>query len=84
MKRFLLHRFAGAAIVLLGVSVITFVLARVIPSNAAAMYIGPKARPEDIARVAHQLGLDQPLPIQYLTYVRDVLSGDWGTARKSG
>lgn len=65
---------------LLGVSVITFVLARVIPSNAAAMYIGPKARPEDIERVARQLGLDQPLPVQYLTYMRDVLTGDWGTS----
>ena len=80
MKRFLLRRFAGAAVVLLGVSLITFVLARVIPSNAAAMYIGPKARPDDIARVAHQLGLDQPLPIQYLAYLRAVLAGDWGTS----
>jgi peptide/nickel transport system permease protein len=80
VKRFLVNRLAGAAIVLLGVSVITFVLARIIPSNAAAMYIGPKARPEDIARVTHQLGLDQPLPVQYLTYVRDVLVGDWGTS----
>lgn len=80
MKRFLLNRFAGSAIVLLGVSVITFTLARVIPSNAAALYIGPRARPDDIARVAHQLGLDQPLPIQYLTYMRDMLTGDWGTS----
>lgn len=80
MKRFLLNRFAGSAIVLLGVSVITFTLARVIPSNPAALYIGPRARPDDIERVTRQLGLDQPLPIQYLTYMRDMLTGDWGTS----
>jgi ABC-type dipeptide/oligopeptide/nickel transport system permease component len=45
VKRFLLDRFAGSLIVLLGVSVITFALARLIPSNAAALYIGPRARP---------------------------------------
>jgi peptide/nickel transport system permease protein len=58
--------------------VLTFVLARVVPSNAAATYIGPRARPADIARVAHELGLDRPLPIQYLTYMRQMLTGDWG------
>ena len=78
MTRFLLRRLAGSAIVLLGLSVITFALARVVPSNPAAVYIGPKARPEDIERVARELGLDQPLPIQYLTYMRDMLTGDWG------
>ena len=50
------------------------------PSNPAAIYIGPKARPDDIARVTAQLGLDQPLPVQYLTYMRDMLTGDWGTS----
>lgn len=80
MTRFLIRRLAGSVVVLLGVSIITFILARVVPSNAAAMYIGPKARPDDIARVTHQLGLDQPLPVQYLTYMRDLLRGDWGTS----
>ncbi len=80
MIRFIVRRLAGSAAVLLGLSLITFALARLVPSNPAAVYIGPKARPEEIARVAHQLGLDQPLPVQYLTYMRDVLTGDWGTS----
>ncbi len=80
MKRFLASRLAGSVLVIVGVSLITFVLARVIPSNAAAMYIGPKAQPADIERVTRQLGLDQPLPVQYLTYVGDLLTGDWGTS----
>jgi ABC-type dipeptide/oligopeptide/nickel transport system permease component len=80
MTRFILRRLAGSAAVLLSLSAITFALARMVPSNAAAMYIGPKARPEDIARVAKELGLDRPLPIQYLTYMRDMLTGNWGTS----
>ncbi len=80
MILFIARRLAGSAAVLLGLSVITFALARLVPSNPAAVYIGPKARPEDIARVAEQLGLNQPVPIQYLTYMRDMLTGDWGTS----
>ena len=67
MTRFIARRLAGSIAVLLGLSVITFVArAASFPSNPAAVYIGPKARPEDIARVTEQLGLDQPLPVQYL------------------
>ena len=80
MTRFLARRLGGSVIVLLGLSIITFVLARVVPSNAAAVFIGPRARPDDIARVSHQLGLDRPLPVQYLTYMVQMLTGDWGTS----
>jgi peptide/nickel transport system permease protein len=75
---FVLRRLATSVFVLIGLSVITFLLARVVPSNPAALYIGPKARAEDIARVTKQLGLDRPLPVQYAVYMRDVLRGDWG------
>jgi peptide/nickel transport system permease protein len=78
VTRFLLRRLGSSLIVLAGVSVITFFLARVIPVDAAAVYIGPRARAEEIERVRIQLGLDQPLPTQYLTYMRDMLTGDWG------
>jgi ABC-type dipeptide/oligopeptide/nickel transport system permease component len=78
VTRFVLRRLAGSAAVLLGLSLITFALARLVPSNPAAIYIGPKARPEDIARVTEELGLDRPLPVQYLAYMRDMLTGNWG------
>lgn len=77
---FILRRLLTSIFVLIGVSIITFSLARVIPSNAAALYIGPKARPEDIARVTIKLGLDKPLPVQYLIYMGDLLHGDLGTS----
>jgi len=80
VTRFLLRRIASSAVVLAGVSVIVFVLARLIPSDAAAMYIGPRARPDDIERVRVQLGLDRDLLTQYIVYMRDMLGGDWGTS----
>jgi ABC-type dipeptide/oligopeptide/nickel transport system permease component len=77
---YILRRILTSILVLLGVSVITFALARVVPTNAAALYIGPRARPADIERVSHQLGLDRPLPVQYAIYMRDLLHGDLGTS----
>jgi ABC-type dipeptide/oligopeptide/nickel transport system permease component len=77
---FIIRRLLSSIIVLIGVSMITFSLARVIPSNAAVLYIGPRARPEDIERVTKQLGLDRPLPVQYAIYIRDLLHGDMGVS----
>jgi peptide/nickel transport system permease protein len=80
MTRFLLRRLASSVVVLAGVSVIVFILARLIPTDVAAMYIGPRARPEDIERVREQLGLNEGLWTQYAVYMRDMLQGDWGTS----
>jgi ABC-type dipeptide/oligopeptide/nickel transport system permease component len=78
MRRFLFRRAVAAAAVLLGTTVVTFVLARVVPADPAVAYLGPKARPEQIARVRHQLGLDQSLPVQYAHYLSGLVRGDWG------
>ena len=77
---FLLRRLGTSLFVLIGVSIITFFIARVVPANPAALYIGPKARQEDIERVTKQLGLDKPLPIQYAVYMQELLRGDLGTS----
>jgi peptide/nickel transport system permease protein len=77
---FILRRIFTSLLVMLGVSIITFFIARVVPSNPAALYIGPKARQEDIDRVTKQLGLDQPLPIQYWVYIQELFHGDLGTS----
>jgi ABC-type dipeptide/oligopeptide/nickel transport system permease component len=77
---FILRRLLTSIFVLIGVSIITFTLARIIPTNVAALYIGPKARAEDIARVTAKLGLDKPLPVQYFYYMRDLFHGDLGTS----
>ncbi|RME46138.1 MAG: ABC transporter permease [Chloroflexi bacterium] len=77
---YVLRRGGASLLVLIGVTLITFMLARVVPSNPAALYIGPRARQEDIERVTKQLGLDKPLPVQYLVYMRNLLHGDLGNS----
>jgi peptide/nickel transport system permease protein len=75
---FILRRLLTALFVLIGVSIITFFLSRVVPTDAAALYIGAKARPEEIERARIKLGLDRPLPVQYFIYMGDLLHGDLG------
>ena len=77
---FFLRRLGTSLFVLIGVSVITFFLARVVPANPAELYIGPKARTEDIERVTKQLGLDKPLPVQYIIYMQGLFQGDLGNS----
>ena len=71
------------ALVLLGVTIVTFLLVRVVPSDVAAIYAGPRARPEQIAEARHILGLDRPLYVQYGIYVSDLVQGDWGTSLRT-
>ena len=75
---YVIRRLAMSLLVLVGLSIITFTLARVIPSDPAALYIGPHPNPGDLERTREKLGLNRPLPIQYASYLGDVLSGDWG------
>lgn len=76
--KILRNRLGSALLVLFGASFITFTLARVIPSDPALAYIGPKATAADAAKLRISLGLDQPIPIQYSKYLRETLTGNWG------
>jgi ABC-type dipeptide/oligopeptide/nickel transport system permease component len=66
--------------VLLGVTLVTFLLTRVIPGDPIASLISPQASPEVRQALVHQYGLDQPIITQYFTYLGDLLHGDLGTS----
>ncbi|NPV86658.1 MAG: ABC transporter permease [Anaerolineae bacterium] len=78
MKKFILRRLLLGIIVLLGVALLTFFLARVVPSDPAAKWAGPRATPEQIARATIELGLDKPLYVQFGKYLLDLLQGNLG------
>ena len=78
MARFIVRRFAGLLFVLLGVSLLTFFLAQIVPVDPAATALGSNAREEQIEAYRQQLGLDQPAPVQYLNYMQRLLRGDLG------
>jgi len=80
---YIIRRLALAALVLVSVSVITFTIARVVPSDPAAAWVGPRPTKEQIAQARLELGLDKPLYIQYLRYVDDLLHGNLGVSVKT-
>jgi peptide/nickel transport system permease protein len=76
VTRFIVRRLIGMIAVLFAISVIVFLIFNVIPnSDPAARIAGKNADPALIARVSADLGLDQPLPVQYLTMMRQILTG---------
>jgi len=77
MARFVARRLIGMIAVLFAISVIVFLIFNVIPnSDPAARIAGKNANPALIARVTQDLGLDQPYPVQYLTMMRRIFTGE--------
>jgi peptide/nickel transport system permease protein len=74
------YRLAMAAITLIGVAIIIFVLLRVVPGDPIAMMISPGASPADIAALRAHYGLDASLPVQFLVWAKNLLRGDFGTS----
>lgn len=83
MTRFLVRRLALAALVVIGVVVLTFVIARVVPGDPASTWAGPRARPEQVEAARQELGLDRPLPVQIVKYLGGVATGDWGLSLRT-
>ena len=78
MKRFLLSRLGGMAVVMALVGVLVFVLTRAAPGDPIAVLLGDQATAEDIARVQKVYGLDRSLPEQFVLWVRELARGNLG------
>ncbi len=78
MLLYLLRRMGFCVLVLIGTSIITFVIAFVVPADPAVTIAGAKADPQTLAMIRRQLGLDQPIYVQYAHYLWRVLHGDLG------
>jgi peptide/nickel transport system permease protein len=78
MLRYLARRLAASALILIGVSVITFGLTFLIPADPVRMIAGRSASPQAVENIRHQLGLDRPIPVQYASYVTKLVHGDLG------
>jgi peptide/nickel transport system permease protein len=75
---YLLGRLAGLVPVLIGLSLIVFLIMALIPGDPALAILGPYATPDSLARVRAELGLDRSLPVQYAAWLGHVLTGDLG------
>lgn len=77
---FIVRRLLHSIFVLLGLSILIFVIARVMPGNPARMAVGPRAPQETIDRMSERMHLDEPIHVQYYYWIRDALHGDLGTS----
>ena len=69
---------------LIGVIIVTFLLTRALPGDPAAYFVGPAATREAVEQVRVSLGLDKPLPIQFVRYVNDLVHGNLGNSLSTG
>src|SRR5581483_12392656 len=69
---------------LIGVVIVTFLLTRALPGDPAAFFAGPAATKEAIEQVRKNLGLDKPLPVQFVDYVRELGQGNLGNSLTTG
>jgi peptide/nickel transport system permease protein len=75
---YLARRLTAAALILLGISLVTFLLLYMLPADPARQIAGRSATAETVASIRAQLGLDQPLPVQYGRYLGRLAQGDLG------
>ncbi|UFJ41452.1 ABC transporter permease [Brevibacillus humidisoli] len=80
MMQIIAKRLSLLAFVLFGVTLMTFFMSHVIPGDPARMMVGQRADEETLQEVRRQLGLDQPVWVQYITYVKGLLTADFGTS----
>jgi peptide/nickel transport system permease protein len=78
MTAYILRRLAQSALTLLGVSVLVFVILRVLPGDPAKMLLPEGAPQSAVDELNRQLGLREPLPLQYGLFIRSVARGDFG------
>lgn len=78
MLKFIIKRVISGIIVLFGVILITFVTTRVVPSKPELQWVGTRATEEQLIAAREELGLDKPLPVQFVIYLNDLLHGDMG------
>jgi peptide/nickel transport system permease protein len=78
--QFALRKLTYLILVLLAVTLLTFLLLKLLPGDPAINILGPSATPQAVADIHHHLGLDKPLPVQYLNWLGNALRGNLGKA----
>lgn len=83
MSKFIIKRFLGLLVTILGLSILMFILSRLMPGDAIRYALGPNATQEQIVQMQEELGLNQSYPKQYWDYITGFLQGDLGMSLRS-
>lgn len=82
--KYFVKRSAQSVFVVFGVSVLVFIMTRVIPGNPVRLMLGPQATEEQVARQTEALGFNDPIYVQYIDWLTGFFQGDWGTSVRTG
>ncbi len=80
MKRYLVRRLIHSVLTVIGITLFTFVLLRLVPGDPARLILPENAPQTDVLQMRKLLGLNEPLHVQYFLYLRDLVRGDFGTS----
>ncbi|MFC7131304.1 ABC transporter permease [Haloferax chudinovii] len=80
---YLVRRAIHSVPVIFGLSVLIFLISRVIPGDPVRLALGPEATDQQVAALRAEMGLDQPLPMQYVDWLVGVVQGDWGMSLRT-
>lgn len=83
MISFISRRLFHLIFILIGVSILVFLMLRLIPGDPAHLLVGEFASPQDVARIREKLGLNESYPYQYFIYIKHLLKGDLGISIRS-
>jgi peptide/nickel transport system permease protein len=83
MIGYLMRRLSSLAVIITGMVALVFVMTRTLPGSPVEAMLGAKPTAEQIAQARHELGLDQPLPVQFGRFAWQALSGDLGTSLRT-
>lgn len=83
MRQYVLKRLAFLGLMLFGLLCLTFAISHVVPGDPARLAAGPDANEAMVQTLRAKYGLDQPLPVQFVRYLRGVLAGDLGQSLRS-
>jgi peptide/nickel transport system permease protein len=78
MIRYIASRLLSLTLSLIAASIVIFAVIEVIPGDPAAFMLGVNARPDTLLALRDQMGLNDPLPLRYFTWVTGMLTGDFG------
>lgn len=80
MLKYTIRRLLQTVIVLIGVTLVTFIMVNVVPGDPVAVMLQKKADEATIERIRDQMGLNDPLPAQYIRFVKNAVTGDFGNS----
>ncbi|MCX5726766.1 MAG: ABC transporter permease [Candidatus Saganbacteria bacterium] len=80
MRKFIIRRLLQLIPLLIGISLISFFVMHLAPGDPTQLFIDPSVKPEELARIRANWGLDQPIIVQYFIWLKNALKGDFGIA----